>query len=60
MVTLVTLSILCFSEIHRMLFTNFHNILVNFQWNRSADSSKEVPATFGSEALKEVPGSEAL
>ena len=35
-------------------------MLVNFQWKRSADRSKEVPATFGSEALKEVPASEAL
>ena len=34
--------------------------MVNFQWKRSADHSKEVPATFGSEALKELPASEAL
>ena len=31
-----------------------------FQWKRSADRSKEVPTTLGSEALKEVPASEAL
>ena len=34
--------------------------LVNFQWKRSADRSKEVSATFGSEILKEVPASEAF
>ena len=34
--------------------------LVNFQWKRSADYSKEVSATFDSEALKEVPAGEAL
>ena len=34
--------------------------LVNFQWKRSANHSEEVTATFGSEALKEVPASEAL
>ena len=34
--------------------------LVNFQWKRSANRSKEVPATFDSEALEEVPSSEAL
>ena len=32
----------------------------SYQWKRSADRSKEVPATFGGEALKEVPASEAL
>ena len=31
-----------------------------FQWKRSVHRSKEVPATFGSETLKEVPVSEAL
>ena len=36
------------------------NIPVNFQWKRSADGSKEVPANFASEALKEVPASETL
>ena len=34
--------------------------LVNFQWKRSADCSKEVNATFGSEGLKDVSASEAL
>ena len=28
--------------------------LVDFQWKRSADSSKEVSAAFDSEVLKEV------
>ena len=35
-------------------------MLVNFQWKRSADRSKELPATFGSEAVKEVSAREAL
>ena len=41
-------------------FRNNVDKLVNLQWKRSADPSKEVPATFRSKALEEVPASEAL
>ena len=39
---------------------NISVILVSFQWKTSADHSKEVPATFRGEALKEVPAGEVL
>ena len=45
-----------------MCTTHVHTFLrlFNSQWKGIADRSKEVPATFGSEALKEVPASKAL